>query len=117
MFQPESPMAYDTNAPIITGIRAYLRAHFPDVEFTAKDDAKTHSVILQADGRPRYRLEVTERFLNGDDGTSKSLGRLQEWNVAAALRDAKSKLVTLATTGLHTHGPRQGVPRPPRRHS
>ena len=52
MFQRESPMAYDTNAPIITGIRTYLRTHFPDVEFTAKDDEKTHSVILQADGRP-----------------------------------------------------------------
>ena len=109
-------MAYDTNAPIITGIRAYLRAHFPDVEFTAKDDAKTHNVILQADGRPRYRLEVTGRFLDGEVGATKSLERLQEWNVATTLREAKSKLVTLATTGLHTSEPRQAVP-PPRRQS
>jgi hypothetical protein len=108
-------MAHDTNAQIISGIRTYLRTHFPDVEFTARSDAKTHSVILHADGRPRYRLEVTERFLDCDDGLPKSLGRLQEWNVAGALREAKAKLVTLATTGLHTSDPRHFLPRPPRR--
>ena len=95
-------MHNDPNAEILTGIKAYLRKHFPDVEFTAKDDEKTNSVILQGDGRPRYRLEVTERFLDGKDGAAKSLEWLQQWDVAKALREARSKLVTLATTGLHT---------------
>ena len=103
------------NPQIIIGIRTYLRRHFPDVEFTAKDDAKTHSVILQAAGRPRYRLEITERFLNGEDGTFESLGRLQEWNVAEALREARSKLVTLATTGVHISTPHFWAARPARR--
>jgi hypothetical protein len=115
MFVLESPMAHDTNLQVINGIQAYLRSHFPDVEFTAKNDAKTHSVILHADGRPRYRLEVTARFLDCDDGMAKSLGRLEEWNVAGALRDAKAKLVTLATTGLHTSDPRHFVRGPARR--
>ena len=108
-------MAHDTNAQIISGIRTYLRIHFPDVEFTPSNDATTHSVTLHADGRPRYRLEVTERFLDCDDGITKSLGRLQEWNVAGALRDARTKLVTLATTGLHTSDPRHYLPGPSRR--
>jgi hypothetical protein len=110
-------MAHDTRAEILTGILAYLRTHFPDVAFTAKDDAKTHAIILQADGRPRYRLEITEQFLDGDEGTMKSLGRLQQWSVAETLREARSKLVTLATTGLHTNDPRQWLVRPPRRQS
>ena len=110
-------MAHDTNAQILTGIKAYLRTHFPDVEFTAKDHATAESVIFQGDGHPRYRLEVTGRFLEGEVGAAKSLGRLQEWNVAAILREAKSKLVTLATTGVHTNERGQAVPRPPRRHS
>jgi hypothetical protein len=95
-------MHRDTSDEILTGIRAYLGAHFPGVEFTAKDDPRAHSVVLHGNGRPRYRLEITERFLKGDDGVAKSLGRLQEWDVAQVLRDAGSKLVTLATTGLHT---------------
>lgn len=92
----------DRSAEILSGIKAYLRKHFPDVEFTAKDDAKTNSVILCGDERPRYRLEVTERFLDGKDGAAKSLEWVEQWNVAEALRQARSKLVTLATTGLHT---------------
>jgi hypothetical protein len=115
MFHLESPMAHDTNGQVISGIRAYLRTHFPDVEFTARNDDKTHSVILHADRSPRYRLEVTARFLDCHDGIPKSLARLQEWNVAGALRDAKAKLVTLATTGLHTSDPRHYLPRPSRR--
>jgi hypothetical protein len=87
---------------ILTGIKAYLGTHFPDIEFTAKDDPKTRSVVLHGDGRPHYRLEITERFLGADDGVAKSLGRLHEWDVAKVLREARSKLVTLATTGLHT---------------
>ncbi len=115
MVHLESLMDHDTNAQVISGIRTYLRTHFPGVEFSAKNDAKTRSVILHADGRPRYRLEVTERFLHCDDGVPKSLGRLEEWNVAGALRDAGAKLVTVATTGLHTSDPRHYAPRPPRR--
>lgn len=108
-------MTHDTKSEILTGIKAYLRTHFPDVEFTAEDDPKTSSVILHAEGRPKYRLEVTQRFLDGDDGAAKPLRRLQEWNVAETLRDARTKLVTLATTGLHTSDSRRWVPRPPRR--
>jgi hypothetical protein len=111
MSQQNPAAPSDTNAHVIGGIRTYLRTHFPDVEFTARDDAKTNSVILQAVGHPRYRLEITERFLDSDGGIEKSLGRLQEWNVAEALRIAKTKLVTLATTGLHTSDPRHYLPR------
>jgi hypothetical protein len=100
---------------ILTGIKAYLRTHFPDIEFTVKDDPKTHSVVLHSDGRPHYRLEVTERFLDADDGVAKSLGRLHEWEVAKVLRDARSKLVTLATTGLHTAGRHLWTAAPTRR--
>ena len=92
---------HDQSAEMVNGIKAYLRAHFPDIEFTATDDVKTKSVLLHAGGQPRYRLQVSERFLQADDGVAKSLWRLDEWNLATALREAKSKLVTLATTGLH----------------
>lgn len=100
---------------ILIGIKAYLGSHFPDVEFTAQDDPKTHSVVLHSDGRPHYRLEVTERFLEADGGVAKCLGRLHEWEVAKALREARSKLVTLATTGLHTAGRHPWAAAPPRR--
>jgi hypothetical protein len=100
---------------ILTGIKAYLATHFPSIAFTAKDDPKTHSVVLHGDGRPHYRLEVTERFLDADEGVAKCLGRLHEWEVAKALRDARSKLVTLATTGLHTAGRHLWTAAPPRR--
>lgn len=92
---------HDPSAEMVNGIKAYLRAHFPDIEFTATDDVKTKSVLLHAAGPPRYRLQVSDRFLQADEGVAKCLWRLDEWDVAAALRDAKSKLVTLATTGLH----------------
>ena len=86
---------------MLNGITAYLRVHFPDVAFTSTDDVKTKSVVFHGDGRPRYRLQISERFLNGEDGVIKSLTRLDEWDLAAVLREAKSKLVTLATTGVH----------------
>jgi hypothetical protein len=91
----------DAHADILNGIQAYLRTHFPDVEFNVKAAAKGNGVILEAGGRPRYRLEVTERFLNGEHGAANSLAWVQQWDVAAALREARTKLVTLATTGLH----------------
>ena len=102
------------SAEILSGIKAYLGTHFPDVEFTDQDDPKTDSVVLHADGRPRYRLEVTKRFLEAEEGVAKSLGRLQEWELANVLRAARSKLVTLATTGVHTTVRHQwpGAPRP-----
>jgi hypothetical protein len=95
-------MSGDTSVEILTGIKAYLGTHFPDTEFTVTHDPKTRSVVLHADGRPQYRLEVTERFLHAEGGVASSLNRLREWDVASVLREAKSKLVTLATTGLHT---------------
>jgi len=102
---------------MLTGIRAYLGTHFPGTEFTARTDPKTHSVVLHGNGRPHYRLEVTERFLGADDGVAKSLGRLHEWEVAKVLREARSKLVTLATTGLHTSGRHTWTAAPTRRHT
>ena len=99
-------MRSDESGEVLTGIKAYLRTHFPGVEFTSRDDPKTNSVILQGDGRPRYSHEDTQRFQDAEDGAAKSLGRLDEWEVAKVLREARSKLVTLATTGLHTSVPR-----------
>jgi hypothetical protein len=100
---------------ILAGIKAYLKEHFPGVEFKVRDDAKTHSVILEAEGRPRYRLEVTARFLDGADGATKSLAWVHDWNVAEVLREAGSNIVTLATTGLHTHLRPSALRPPPRR--
>ena len=108
-------MHHALNEEILSGIKAYLRQHFPDVEFTAKGDPKTDSVILQGNGRPRYRLEITERFLDGEEGAVKSLEQVQQWTVAEALREARSKLVTLATTGLHTKAHPHALHRPPRK--
>jgi len=92
---------HDQSTEMVNGIKAYLQVHFPGVEFMATNDVKTKSVLLQAGGQPRYRLLVSQRFLKADDGVAKSLWRLDEWALATALRDARSKLVTLATTGLH----------------
>lgn len=102
---------------ILSGIKAYLERHFPGTEFTARVDAKTRNVVLHSDGRPHYRLEVTERFLDGDEGVAKCLGRLHEWEVAKVLGEARSKLVTLATTGLHTAGRHPWAAAPTRRRS
>ena len=110
-------MTTDMHEQIISGIRTYLETKFPGVEFAASNDVKRHSVILSAAGRPRYRLEITARFLSGDEGVQTSLKHLHEWDVAEALRGAKNKLVTLATTGLHTSNPRQYAVAPRRRHS
>ena len=100
---------------ILAGIKAYLKEHFPDVEFNARDDVKTKSVFLEAEGRPRYRLEVTARFLAGAEGATKSLAWVHDWNVANVLREAGNNIVTLATTGLHTHVRPGALHRPPRR--
>ena len=86
----------------LNGIRAYLLVHFPDVEFTASDDVKTSSVLLLGSGTPRYRLQISEQFLQAKEGVVKTLVRLDEWDVATVLRGARNKLVTLATTGVHT---------------
>jgi hypothetical protein len=103
-------MSTDTSAAILRGIRAYLWTHFPDVAFTAQDNDKTRSVVFHADGKPPYRLEITERFLEAEIGVARTLARLQEWEVAKVLREAKSKLVTVATTGLHTSDHRWALP-------
>jgi len=95
---------------MVTGIKAYLRVHFPDVEFAAIDDAKTTSVLFRGDGTSRYRLSITDRFIKAEDGVARSLRRLDEWELAKVLREAKGKLVTLATTGVHTSTGRQWPP-------
>ena len=100
---------------ILAGIQAYLQTHFPDVRFTVKRDPDRKRLLLEGDGRPRYRLEVTNRFLAGEEGTEKSLQRVEQWDLAAALRTARSKLVTLATTGLHTEVRPQWAPQSARR--
>jgi hypothetical protein len=89
------------NPEIVAGITAYLREHFPEVEFTTVVDGKTHSVIFRATCRPWYRLEVTTRFLEGAEGTATSLEWLRTWDLAGHLREARGLPVTLATTGLH----------------
>ena len=92
---------HDQSTEMVNGVKAYLRAHFPDVEFTATNDVKTKSMLFHGNGQPRYRLQISERFLRAEDGVVKSLFRLEEWNLATVLRDARTKLVTLATTGVH----------------
>ena len=92
---------HDQSTETVNGIKAYLQIHFPGVEFIATNDVKAKSVLLHAGGQPRYRLLVSQQFLQADDGVAKALCRLDEWGVATALRDARNKLVTLATTGLH----------------
>ena len=91
----------DQSTEMVNGVKAYLRVHFPDVEFTTTGDVKTKSVMFHGGGAPRYRLQISERFLRAEDGVVKSLVRLDEWDLATVLREAKSKLVTLATTGVH----------------
>jgi hypothetical protein len=98
------------NTEMLTGITAYLRSHFPEVEFTIVDDVKAKHVVFRGDGPLRYRLEITDRFLKGEDGVATSLSQLDKWEVAKALREAKGKPVTLATTGLHTKLSRQWPP-------
>jgi hypothetical protein len=95
------------NTAMVTGVQEYLRVHFPDVEFAAIDDTKTTNVLFRADGVSRYRLSITDRFMKAEDGVARSLRRLDEWELAKTLRDAKGKLVTLATTGVHTSTSRQ----------
>ena len=85
---------------ILAGIRTYLHDHFPDVEFTEDVEVTTGNVIFH--GRPRnHQVEVTETFLDGDnENADRSLNHIRVWNLARALREAGSRLVTVATTGL-----------------
>ena len=91
---------HDQSTEMVNGIRAYLQVHFPGVEFIATDDVKKKSLLLHAGGQPRYRLLVSQRFLQADEGVAKSLCRLDEWDLARAIRESRNKLVMLATTGL-----------------
>ena len=59
---------HDQSTEMVNGIRAYLQVHFPGVEFIATDDVKKKSLLLHAGGQPRYRLLVSQRFLQADEG-------------------------------------------------
>jgi hypothetical protein len=108
-------MRVDPPTDIIKGIQAYLQTHFPTVQFSVKPDPDHKRVLLESGERPRYRLEVTDRFLAAEEGTAKSLQRVQEWDLAGVLRAAGTKRVTLATTGLHTEVRPHWRPPSPRR--
>lgn len=88
------------SADIIAGIQAYLREHFPETDFLENVEPRTQSVFLFTPRAPSYRLEVTERFLDGEEGITKPLNWIREWNLARTLREANGRLVTLATTGI-----------------
>lgn len=89
----------DVSAEILEGIRSYLREHFPETEFSEQTEARTQSVIFHGSGVPGYRLAVTERFLDGDDGAAGALDCVRRWNVARTLREAGRRLVTVTTAG------------------
>lgn len=88
-------------AEILHGIKSYLREHFPNSDIAELYEGTTRNVILRGIGEPQYRLEVTERFLDGEEGAAQPLSQVREWNVAGHLRQAGTRLVTLTTAGVH----------------
>jgi hypothetical protein len=96
----DDAMGGDPKGEILEGIKHYLREHFPESHVMELNETATGSVILYGTGEPRYRLEVTERFLNSDDGAELLLHQVRKWNVDGHLRQAGTRLVSLTTAGV-----------------
>jgi hypothetical protein len=104
-------MADEISSAILSGIDAYLREHFPVALVSRDRQARTRTVTFHVrDSGQHHYLEVTERYLDGDDGgADAAIRRLVDWRVAELLRQAGGSVVT-----LRTDGPWIGVPpRPP----
>jgi hypothetical protein len=96
----EAPMRDDPRDEILNGVKAYLREHFPDTEITERTDPSTRSVMLHGSGPTSFRLEVTQQFLDGEEGAAIPLNWIRDWNLAGTLRDSGNRIVRLKTSGV-----------------
>lgn len=95
-------MQDDNGRDILDGVKEYLREHFPGCDITEEDEPRTRSVILHNRGPHSFHIEVTERLLDGDEGTTAALDVMRKLNLAQHVRKADGRLVTLRTDGIST---------------
>lgn len=97
----------DVRDQILTGIRGYLLAEFCGSAVHEVRGAHTGTVIFHIeDVTGHHRLEVTEMYLQGDDGPDRPIQQLMSWNVADVIRRAMAQMVRLTTSGVKVDGQR-----------
>ena len=104
----------DVRDQVLTGIRLYLRAEFAGSAVHEVRGAHTGTVIFHIDDvTGHHRLEVTEMYLQSDDGPDQPIEQLISWNVADVIRRATAQMVRLTTSGVKVDVQRaRGRPRP-----
>lgn len=96
----------DIREQLVEAIRRYLDHHFPGTVINHGYDAHTGNLMFDVyAGDDHSRLEVTERYLGGEQGTDIPIQQLTDWNVAELLLTAKERLVRLDTTGARVGPP------------
>jgi hypothetical protein len=91
----------DVRDQILAGIRRYLCAEFTGSAVHEVRGAHTGTVIFHIeDVTGHHRLEVTEMYLQSDDGPDQPIEQLISWNVADVIRKATAQMVRLTTSGV-----------------
>jgi hypothetical protein len=105
----------DVRDQILTGIRRYLCAEFTGSAVHEVRGAHTGTVIFHIeDVTGHHRLEVTEMYLQSDDGPGQPIEQLISWNVADVIRRATAQMVRLTTSGVKVDVQRARRPQRPR---
>jgi len=91
----------DDNAQAVLAlIRAYLSVEFEGAQISAMDEPRTGNVIFHVrEPVGNYRLLVTQRYRDGDDGVDAAINNLVRWGVAEMMRQSGGSIIILETTG------------------
>jgi hypothetical protein len=91
----------DVRDQILSGIRHYLQTEFCSSAVHEVRGAHTGTVMFAIeDVTGRHRLEVTEMYLQGDEGAEELIRHLTDWHVADVIRRAKPHMARLTTSGV-----------------
>jgi len=92
----------ETSHRIVSGIYDYLRREFSDAVISSHVDARSGDVVFHVhQGRSGFRLIVTQRFRDGDDGgADAAVRKLSDWNVAETMRRSSGAAIEVRTDGL-----------------
>lgn len=91
-----------TRRELVAEVVRYLEEHFPDATVVAKTDGLTANEVFTVTERATARhVEVTRRWLDGDEAGVPVTRAIREWGLAREIRrlDPNATL-RLATTGL-----------------
>jgi hypothetical protein len=76
-----------TRQELTEAVSSYLTDHFPNADITVKTDGLTaNAVFTITEGGVARHVEVTKRWLDGDDAGVSLPDAIRQWGLAKAIR-------------------------------